>query len=285
MEGGCSHGLFLALAEIVKFGIFTESRSTGPTWLIVSVFFLFTAAIYPEGQLKMQAFLLPGDIQLSWASWPGLGLHFIPGQSRVLQSRAPSCKMTSLQQVKPTIASVSFLIRKKDPLPWFLCVPCREFPSLAMVLYRVRAGTSSPAVQKGAINKQARFFFYVSLSSSHCCLLSVVNAWYQLFPVHQKGQSFAQKQRLRFISGSSCSQTPTEHSCSLLQFPIFKMGIRNFLLHIFVQQGVAENIHGHNTQETQVPINCNRFEEWKVHITLKRPPSRGTIRWWHTRLL
>lgn len=63
MEGGCSHGLCLAPAEIMKFGIFTESRNTCPAWLIVSVFFLFTAAIYPEGQLKMQTFLLPGDIQ------------------------------------------------------------------------------------------------------------------------------------------------------------------------------------------------------------------------------
>lgn len=49
------------------------------------------------------------------------------------------------------------------------------------------------------------------------------------------------------------------------------MGIRNFLLHAFVQQGAAENVHGHNTQKTQVPINCDRFEEWEVHITLKRP--------------
>lgn len=149
MEGGCSHGLCLAPAERVKSGIVTESRNTGPAWLIVSVFFLFTAAIYPEGQLKIQAFLLPGDTQLSWAFWPGLGLHFIPGLSFVLQSRAPSCKMTSLQQVKPIIASVSFLIRKKDPFPWFLHVPCREFPCLAVVLYRVLAGTSSPAVRKG----------------------------------------------------------------------------------------------------------------------------------------
>lgn len=93
---------------------------------------------------------------------------------------------------------------KKRSIQCLLCAFYREFSCLDVVLSRVRAGTSCPVIWRGAINKQWARWFPPPPSASYPCLLSTVNTRYHLFPVHQKGQSFAQNQPLRFVSGTSC---------------------------------------------------------------------------------